>query len=628
MATYEEVYHQTEHVGGALRPKTTRGLLGWLTTVDHKRIGILYGISALFFFVVGGIEALLIRLQLAGPNLSVIGADSFNELFTMHGTTMIFLAIMPLSAAFFNYLVPLMIGARDVAFPRLNAFSYWLFLLGGIFINTSWFLGEVPNGGWFGYANLSSTTYSPGFGMDFWVLGLQLLGVASLAAGFNFIVTIFNMRAPGMTLMRMPIFVWTTLVTQFLIILSFPAITVGLILLMFDRMYGTNFFEVTANGDVVLWQHLFWIFGHPEVYILILPAMGVISEVLPTFSRKPLFGYPVMVFSTIIIAFLGFAVWVHHMFTVGLGPVVNTVFALTTMTIAIPTGIKIFNWVSTLWGGSLRYTTSLMFAIGFIWMFMIGGFSGVMHAAAPADAQQQDTYFVIAHFHYVLIGGTLFALVSGLYYWFPKLTGRKMSEKLGKLNFWLMFVGFNIAFFPMHFLGLMGMPRRIYTYDADLGLGFWNQASTVGAFVLGFGVLFLLINLAVSIRSGEQAVADPWDARTIEWSLPSPVPPYNYAEIPLISERDELWERKQAGTVERETAAAGHSHGDAEHGIHMPGQSIFPFLLALGLTIMAYGFIFSLAATLGGAALGLASMIAWAFEGVGGYHITPRGAQQ
>lgn len=628
MATYEEAYHQTEHVGGVLRPKTTRGLVGWLTTVDHKRIGILYGISALFFFIVGGIEALLIRLQLAGPNLSVVGADRFNELFTMHGTTMIFLAVMPLSAAFFNYLVPLMIGARDVAFPRLNAFSYWLFLLGGILINTSWFLGDVPNGGWFGYANLSSTTYSPGFGMDFWVVGLQILGVASLAAGFNFIVTILNMRAPGMSLMRMPIFVWTTLVTQFLIILSFPAITVGLILLMFDRMWGTNFFEVTANGDVILWQHLFWIFGHPEVYILILPAMGIISEVLPTFSRKPLFGYPVMVFSTIIIAFLGFAVWVHHMFTVGLGPVVNSVFALTTMAIAIPTGIKIFNWLSTLWGGSLRYTTSLMFALGFIWMFMIGGFSGVMHAAAPADAQQQDTYFVVAHFHYVLIGGSLFALVSGLYYWFPKVTGRKMSEKLGKLSFWLMFVGFNIAFFPMHFLGLMGMPRRIYTYDADLGLNFWNQTSTVGAFVLAFGVLFLLINLAASVRSGERTVADPWDARTLEWAIPSPVPVYNFAQVPHITDRDELWERKQTGAPERETAAAGHGHDHDEHGIHMPGQSYFPLLLAIGITIMGYGFMFSLAATLTGAAIGLLAILAWAFEGIGGYHIVPEGEQQ
>ncbi len=623
MATYQEVYHQ-ERTGILPRPRARKGLLSWLTTVDHKRIGIMYGVSAIFFFLVGGIEALIIRAQLAGPNLSVVDADTFNALFTMHGTTMIFLAVMPLSAAFFNYLIPLMIGARDVAFPRLNAFSYWIYLFGAIFINVSWFVGAPPDGGWFGYANLSSTTYSPGFNMDYWMMGLQVLGVASLAAGFNFIVTIFNMRAPGMSLMRMPVFVWTTLVTQFLIILSFPAITVGLILLMFDRMFGTNFYEVAAGGDVVLWQHLFWVFGHPEVYILILPAMGIVSEILPTFSRKPLFGYPVMVFSTILIGFLGFAVWTHHMFTVGLGPMVNSVFALTTMTIAIPTGVKIFNWLSTIWGGSLRFTTPMLFSLGFLWMFMLGGFSGIMHSAAPADAQQQDTYFVVAHFHYVLIGGSLFALFAGLYYWFPKLTGKLMNERLGKLNFWLMFIGFNITFFPMHFLGLMGMPRRIYTYDAALGLDFWNQVSTVGAYILAVGVFIYLVNLAMSLAKGEKAEADVWDARTIEWSLPSPVPPYNFAKIPRILARDHLWHVKHTELPERETAASDE-HDEESHGIHMPDQSYFPLIAAAAITIGSAGMIYSIPLAWAMLVVLILSILAWAFEGVGGYHIIPGG---
>jgi len=625
MATYQEVYHQ-ERAGILPRPRSRRGILSWITTVDHKRIAVMYGVTAIIFFLIGGIEALIIRAQLAAANLSVVDADTFNALFTMHGTTMIFLAVMPLTAAFFNYLVPLMIGARDVAFPRLNAFSYWVYLFGAIFINVSWFVGAPPDGSWVGYANLTSKSYSPGFNIDYWVMGLQILGIASLAAGFNFIVTIFNMRAPGMSMMRMPVFVWTTLVTQFLIVLSFPAITVGLILLMFDRMFGTNFYEVAAGGDVVLWQHLFWVFGHPEVYILILPAMGIVSEILPTFSRKPLFGYPVMVFSTILIGFLGFAVWTHHMFTVGLGPMVNSVFALATMTIAIPTGIKIFNWLSTLWGGSIRFTTPMLFALGFLWMFMIGGFSGIMHSAAPSDMQQHDSYFVVAHFHYVLIGGAVFALFAGLYYWFPKLTGKLMNEKLGKLNFWLMFVGFNITFFPMHFLGLMGMPRRIYTYDAALGLDFWNSVSTVGAYVLAVGVFVYLVNLAMSLAKGERCEADVWDARTLEWSLPSPVPPYNFARIPHIVARDHFWHVKHEKSAARETAASRESHEDA-HGIHMPDQSIFPFLAGVGMIVGAFGMLYSVPVAFVGLAIVVLSIFAWAFEGVGGYYIIPGGEE-
>src|ERR1700704_931032 len=430
------------------------GIKSWLTTVDHKRIGVLYLFTALFFFLVGGFEALLIRIQLQGPNGTFVSAETFNELFTMHGTTMIFLGVMPLSAAFFNFLIPLQIGARDVAFPRLNAFSYWVFLFGGIFINLSWFLQAAPNGGWFGYAPLPTRAFSQGMNIDFWVLGLQILGVSSLAAGFNFLTTIVNMRAPGMNMMRMPIFTWAAFVTQFLIILAFPVITIALVFLMFDRFFGTQFYEVAAGADPLLWQHLFWIFGHPEVYILILPAFGLTSEIIPAFSRKPIFGYPVIVYATMLIAFLGFGVWAHHMFSVGMGPIADTFFGVTTMLIAIPTGVKIFNWIFTMWGGSLRFTTAMKFAIALVALFTIGGISGVMHSSPPADLQQTDTYFIVAHFHYVLFGGSMMGIFGGLYYYYPKITGRLLSEKLGTWHFWLMFVGMNLTFFPMHFSGL------------------------------------------------------------------------------------------------------------------------------------------------------------------------------
>src|SRR5690349_18261873 len=405
------------------------GLKSWITTVDHKRIGKLYFWTAFCFFLVGGIEALLIRSQLAQPNGHIVDARTYNELFTMHGTTMIFLALMPLSVAFFNFIVPLQIGARDVAFPRLNAFSYWVFLLGGIFMNLSWFVGPLfhagrlsvaPNGGWFGYANLTERQYSIGPNIDFWLLGLQILGVSSLAGGFNFVITILNLRAPGMKMMRLPVFTWMTLVTSFLLITAFPVITVALAFLMFDRFFGTNFYQLSAGGDPVLWQHLFWIFGHPEVYILILPAMGVISEVVTTFSRKPLFGYPFVIFSGITIAFMGFGVWAHHMFTVGLGPIADSVFAIFTMMIAVPTGVKVLNWIGTLWGGSLNMRAPLYYAFGFISMFILGGVTGIMHAVPPADMQQHGSYFVVAHLHYVLFGGSMFGLFAGMHYWYPK----------------------------------------------------------------------------------------------------------------------------------------------------------------------------------------------------------------
>ena len=616
------------------RPTATTGLVSWLTTVDHKKIGFLYGVFALFFFLVGGVEALLIRLQLMYPNGTVLTAQQYNTMFTMHGTTMIFLAIMPLSAAFFNFMMPLQIGARDVAFPRLNAFSLWTFVAGAIIVNLGWFMqAGAPDGGWVGYSPLTSKTYAPDHSIDMWVMGLQLLGVASIAASLNFIVTIINMRAPGMTMMRLPVFTWMTLITAFLIVLSFPFITIALVELMMDRLFGTNFFEVSNGGMPILWQHLFWVFGHPEVYILILPAMGIVSEILPTFSRKPLFGYPIVVFSGASIGFLGFSVWSHHMFTTGMGTVATAAFSLATMAIAVPTGVKIFNWIGTLWGGHISMRTPMMFALGFVWMFMIGGFSGVMHSAAPADAQQQDSYFVIAHFHYVLIGGSLFALLAGIHYWFPLMFGRKVSEFWGKLSFWVIFAGFNITFFPMHFLGLNGMPRRTFTYDTNLGWNAGNFIATIGALILGVGIFIYFAVMVYTYLKGEKVGKDVWDARTLEWSLPNPPPEYNYRVIPTVHARDAFWYIKQhKEEIAKEEAA--HAKEEAAHGgIHMPHQSIYPFVASLGLLIGSIGVAVidhdpspgfwgkKIGITMIGGVIMLAGIYFWALEGNEGYHL-------
>ena len=589
----------------------------WLTTTDHKRIGQLYFWTALVFFLIGGLEALVIRAQLAKPEGIGVSAEVYNQLFTMHGTTMVFLALMPLSAAFFNYIIPLQIGARDVAFPRLNAFSYWVFLLGGLFLNASFVAGPLfgastlsvaPDAGWFGYANLTSRQFSPGPNVDFWLLGLQILGIASLAAGFNFIVTILNMRAPGMKLMRLPAFTWMTLVTQFLVITAFPVITVALVLLMFDRFFGTHFFVPSGGGDPILWQHLFWLFGHPEVYILILPAMGIVSEVLPTFSRKPLFGYTVVVYSGVLIGFMGWGVWSHHMFSVGLGPIADSVFSATTMLIAVPTGVKIFNWIGTMWGGQIRFTTAMLFAVGFIAMFIIGGLSGVSHASPPADLQQTDTYYVVAHIHYVLFGGTMLGLFSGMYYWWPKMTGRLLSETLGKWHFWLTFVGMNLAFFPMHFSGLLGMPRRIYTYGPELGVTRLNQISTVGAFLIGVAVLVLLVNLWWSRRHGDVAGNDPWKGATLEWAIPSPPPAYNFTVIPRVENRLPLWQ------TEHHAPMAPLPLTPPEP-IHVPGGSWWPLITAFGLPTIAVAAIsHHLWLVFVGLAVVITGIYRWAYE--------------
>jgi len=600
------------------------GLLEWLTTVDHKRIALLYGVSALLFMGLGGIEAMLLRVQLWSPDNHFLGAALYNQLFTMHGTTMIFLVVMPLELGFFaNFFIPLQIGARDVAFPRINAMSFWIFITGAIFLHLSWLWGGLPDAGWFGYANLTERYYSPGPNLDFWVVGLLILGVSTLIASLNFFVTIITMRAPGMTFMRMPMFIWSMLVTSVLALIAFPPLTVGLVFLMMDRFFGTHFYQSTAGATPILWQHLFWLFGHPEVYIMALPAFGIVSEVVPVFSRKPLFGYPMMAYSLSLIAFLSYGVWGHHMFATGMGPVADSAFAITSMLIAIPTGIKIFSWIATIWGGSLRMRTAFYFTLGFILEFTIGGLSGIMHAAAPVDLQQTDSYFVVAHFHYVLFGGSMFGILAAFYYWWPKITGRMLDERLGKLQFWLTVIGFNGTFFPMHFLGMWGMPRRIYTYAPDLGWTGLNRLETVSAFILGLAFLVMYINIIWSTRRGEKAHADPWDGRSLEWSLASPPPVYNFAKIPVVRARDWFWVQKYGHAGSRGVAMfmAGQVPRSAEgeapptEPVHMPAPSIFPLVIALGIGTMGMGLIIGWWRVIAiGAAVLLLSVIGMGFE--------------
>jgi cytochrome c oxidase subunit I len=577
------------------RPMATDGLVGWLTTVDHKKIGILYGVTAFVFFLLGGVMALLIRLQLARPDGAVLDAATYNELFTMHGLVMVFLVIMPLTAAFMNYIMPIQIGARDMAFPRLNALSYWIFLFGSIYLLSSFFFGEMPNGGWFGYAPNSTYFANPGPGMTFYAIGLQVLGLASLLTAINFVVTILNMRAPGMTLLRMPVFTWMTLVVAFLLLFALPVLAVGLFELTFDRLFGSNFFNVAAGGDPLLWQHLFWIFGHPEVYILILPSFGIVSEVLPVFARKPLFGYAAIVFAGVAIAFIGFGVWGHHMFAAGMGPIPNTGFALSTMVIAVPTGIKIFNWLATMWGGRMRLPTPMLFAIGLVAMFTIGGLSGVTHAIVPHNYQQTDTYYVVAHFHYVLFGGAMFGIFSGLYYWWPKVFGKILNEPLGKWNFWTMLVGFNLAFFPMHFAGLWGQPRRTYVYPAGMGWEWVNLLATIGAFTIALSVLIFIVNVVLTQMKAPPAPADPWDGRTLEWAISSPPPKHNFDATPVIHARDDWWHRKYEEDHEGRPvpipagAAEDPQAAEEARAIHLPDPSYWPIVAAFGIMILAYG---------------------------------------
>ena len=573
--------------GRATRKTWKQSALGsWMTTTDHKKIGIMYLYTGFFFFLAGGIEASLIRLQLAVPNNTVLSPEQYDQVFTMHGTTMIFLFVMPTMTGFGNYLVPLMLGARDMAFPRLNALGYWLVFSGGIFMYSSFLFGQAPNAGWFSYAPLTEASptcltqhlvgqtfqaqaqqaatiaaqggagcFSPGANMDFWILGVNLLGIASIVGALNFIVTILRMRAPGLSINRMPLFAWMTLITSFLLIFALPSLTVASFFLLFDRHLGTHFYQASAGGDPLLWQHLFWSFGHPEVYILILPAFGMISEILPVFSGKPIFGYTFVAWSGVAIGFLSFTVWAHHMFAVGLPTVAQAFFASTTTLIAIPTAVKIFNWVATIYGGRLRFTTAMLFATGFIAMFLIGGLNGAALAIVPFDYQITDTYFVVAHIHYVLFGGSALAIFGGFYYWWPKMTGKFLDERLGKIQFWLMLIGLNLAFFPMHILGLIGMPRRQYTYPPGLGWDGLNLTASIGVVFLFVGVTIFLINWFKTIFfTPVTATDDPWDAFTLEWATSSPPPVENFKEIPVVRSRRPVWDLKHPDKADWRTA--------------------------------------------------------------------------
>jgi cytochrome c oxidase subunit 1 len=592
-------------------------LWDWLTTVDHKKIGILYLVAGGFFFVIGGIEALFIRLQLIQPLNDFVSEDTFNEIITMHGTTMIFLGAMPVIFALMNAVVPLQIGARDVAFPFVNALGFWTFFFGGLLLNVAWLTGEVPDAGWTAYPPLATTAYSSHHGVDYFVLGLQISGIGSLLGGINFMATIINMRAPGMTFMRMPMFTWASFITSALIVFAFPALTVGLVAMMFDRIFAANFFDVGAGGNIVLWEHIFWLFGHPEVYILILPAFGIISEVISTFSRKRLFGYSTMVFATLLIAFLGFMVWAHHMFTTGLGPVANAIFSIGTMAIAVPTGIKVFNWLLTMWGGSIRFTAANLFAIGFIPTFVMGGVTGVMLASAPADFQYHDSYFVVAHFHYTIVGGLITGLFAGIHYWWPKMFGRMLHEGLGKLTFWTYMIGFHLTFFVQHFLGLLGMPRRVATYLPNQGFDTMNLVSTIGALLMAIGILIFFINVVITSLKPRHATNDPWeDGRTLEWAIPSPAPEYNFKQIPLIRGLDAWWKEKMEGNKEMKPA-------EPVGPIHMPSPSILPFIMSVGLFISGFGFMYNLVVAGIGLAITLVCMLLRSVFDDHGYHIEP-----
>jgi cytochrome c oxidase subunit 1 len=527
MATAEQTFP-------VARPGYT-GILEWITTTDHKKIGALYLFTTFFFFLSGGLLALAMRTQLATPDGHILTAQQYNAAFTMHGTTMVFLFVVPVWTGFANYIIPLQLGARDMAFPRLNALSYWLLLSGGVLLYSSFIVGP-PAAGWTSYVPLSTKLYSPQLGQDLWIIGLTVLGFSSIFGALNMIVTIFSLRAPGMTFHRITLFAWSVLVTSFLLVLAMPFLTVAGVLLLFDRIAGTNFFSVGEGADPLLWQYLFWFFGHPEVYIMILPGFGVISEVLPVFSRKPIFGYKMIAYASVAIGFLSFGVFVHHMFVAGIDPVLQVFFMSSTMLIAVPTGVKVFSWVGTLWGGSLRFKSAMLFALGFLAVFTIGGISGVFLASVPVDIQLSDTYYVVAHIHYVLVGGALFSFFAAAYYWIPKMSGRLMSEKLGTIQFLIFFLGFNLAFYPMHQLGIEGMPRRTYHYVQSPEWGLLNLIATIGVYLIALSVMIFIFNFISSIvmKGGKIADDDPWEGDTLEWATSSPPPPYNFARIPVV----------------------------------------------------------------------------------------------
>jgi cytochrome c oxidase subunit I len=526
-------------------------LHAWVVTVDHKRLGIMYIVSGILFLLVAGTMATVIRLQLVVPNNTLVPPEVFNRLLTMHGTTMIFFVAVPILFGLGNYLVPLMLGARDLAFPRLNAFGFWLFLFGGVLLYFSYVAGDglagagtAPDVGWFAYAPLTERPFSRGSSTDYWILGILVSGIGTTATAVNLLATAASMRCPGMTLGRMPLFVWLMLVSSALLLTALPPLTAAQVMLLLDRFLGAHFFDTQAGGSAVLWQHFFWIFGHPEVYVLVLPAFGVASEVIPVFSRKPIFGYPVMVAASVAIGFISVSVWAHHMFAVGMTPAANSFFITSTLLVAVPTGIKLFNWLGTMWGGKIRFATPMLFCTAFLFQFLCAGLTGVMLAIAPFNWQLTDSYFVVGHFHYVVVGAILFNIFAAVYYWFPKMTGRLLSERLGRWHFWLMVLGFNLTFGAQHVAGMLGMPRRIYTYVEGRGWEIWNQLSSLGALVQGVAVLIFAWNVLVSLRHGADAGPDPWDAWTLEWSTTSPPPEYNFADVPLVRSRRPLWDAK------------------------------------------------------------------------------------
>jgi cytochrome c oxidase subunit I+III len=602
------------------------GLLGWLTTTDHKRIGLLYFFTTLVFFAAGGVEALLMRTQLIGPDKGVLGPHAYNELMTMHGVTMIFLFVIPMTTgAFGNYLVPLMIGARDMAFPRLNALSFWLFLGSGLFVYTGLVVGTAPDAGWFNYVPLSSATYSPDRGIDFYVLGLLFNGVSTTAAAINFIVTIFKLRAPGMSLNRMPLFCYAFLAVSFALVFALPALTTALVFLELDRRLGFRFYDPSAGGDVLLWQHLFWIFGHPEVYIIILPAFGIATSIIPTFARRKMVAFPLVALAEILVAFIGFGVWAHHMFAVGLPTVATIYFAAASLIIVIPSGIQLFAWIMTILTGTPSFKTPLLWIVGFIVMFLIGGLSGVMFAAIPFDQQVTDTYFVVAHFHYVIFGAAVFPILGGIYYWFPKVTGRMYHERIGQTSFWLTFAGTTLTFFPMHIVGLIGMPRRQYTYPSGLGWDGYNLIETIGAYLLAAGLLLIVANLVLSLSKGERVGNDPWGGDTLEWATTSPPPPYNYAVIPKVTSPYAMWDREDreddARSLARgervlelghETPASTVLDAEWDEILEMPSDSPWPITLAAataGIFAMLLLGHYVTAAVFAG--IGLLVLVAW-----------------
>ena len=523
----------------------------WAVTVDHKRLGILYIGYALVFLVIGGVEATIMRVQLAVPNNHFVSPQVFNRMFTMHGTTMIFFVAMPILFGFSNYTVPLMIGARDMAFPRLNAFSFWLTAFGGLLLYFSFIggfglygAGSAPDVGWFAYAPLTSKVFSLGHSTDFWTRGLLVSGFGSIGTAVNLVTTIVCLRCPGMTMHRMPLFAWMSLVMSGMVLFVISPLTAAQGMICIDRYLGAHFFDTQAGGSAVIWMHFFWIFGHPEVYVLVIPAFGFISEIVPVFSRKPIFGYPIMVAATVAIGFVSFSVWAHHMFTIGMNSYANSFFAITTMAVGIPTGIKIFNWLGTMWGGKIIFKTPMLFCLGFLFQFLIAGLTGIMLSAAPFDWQLSGSYFVIAHFHYVIVGGILFAIFAAFYYWFPKMSGKMLNETLGKWHFWLFVIGFHLTFDFMHIPGLLGMPRRIYTYEPGRGWEIWNKICSLGVFFQATAILIFVGNMAWSYWKGRDAGNDPWDAWTLEWSTTSPPPVYNFADIPSVYSRRPLWDLK------------------------------------------------------------------------------------